>query len=211
MPPLDQNGMAAAIRRVHEDNQQLKQVVQQLQGFITGMQNVPKWIEDIPGKRSPYFEVIDIAFSANSTAKREGTTTVSTDGPFVCTGIFLAFAKTSGAYTGAWGPASAFDARIATIGQQHGFMNLLDQPHCSSFSVEITAHGSDRLWQSASVSSALYSPQSGGAYILPASHLFGRNSTIRLALTPDVEMPYASKVQGVFLGYKIVQGAVFQP
>lgn len=203
--------MAAAVRRVASDNEQLKQVVAQLQGFMQSMANVPKWIEEIPGARSPYFEVIEISIDANSTAKREGTATISTDGPFVCTGIALFHQKTSGAYNGIWGPATAFGARISTVGQQHGFAYLFDQPHCGSYTVEITAHGSDRLWQSQPVASSLYSPEAGGAYILPASHLFGRNSTIRLAVTPDVSMPYSAKVQGVFLGYKIVQGAVYQP
>ena len=71
--------------------------------------------------------------------------------------------------------------------------------------------GSDRLWQNKPVSSALYSPQAGGAYILPSTHLFGRTATITLKVTPDVAMPYSSKVQGIFLGYKIVQGPVYQP
>lgn len=211
MPPLDPNGVAAAIRRDQNDINQLKQVISQIQGWMQGMANVPQWIEEMPGKRSPYFEVIEIDISANSTSKKEGTATVSTDGPFVCTGIALFFKKTSGAYSGIWGPATAFGSKIATTGQQHGYGYLFDQPHCSSFTVEITAHGSDRLWQSQGVASSLYAPEAGGAYMLPASHLFGRNSTIKLGVTPSVSMPYSSTVQGIFLGYKIVQPTAVQP
>lgn len=211
MAPIDANGIAAALRHSQNDVNQLKQVISQIQGWMQGMANVPQWIEDIPGKRSPYFEVIEISFSANSTAKKEGTAAISTDGPFVCTGIALFFQKTDGSYSGIWGPATAFGAKIALTSQQHGFERLFDQPNCSSFTVEITAHGADRLWQSQGVASALYAPEAGGAYMLPASHLFGRNSTIRLAATPDVSMPYATKLQGVFLGYKIIQPTAVQP
>lgn len=205
------NSLEAAVRRLGAQQGQQQNVLQQLQSFMQGMANTPKWIEDIPGKRQPHFEVVEIAVTANSTSKKEGVTTVSTDGPFVCTGIALYFQKTSGAYNGIWGPATAFGAKIATIGQQHGYGYLFDQPHCSSFTIEITSHGSERLWQSKPIASALFSPEAGGAYILPSTHLFPNASTIRLAVTPDVSMPYSSKVQGVFLGYRILQGYAFQP
>jgi hypothetical protein len=208
MPPND----LSAIARAHDAKiAQLTNQQQQLLGMIKGLANVPRWIEEIPGKRQPHFEVIEILLDADSAAKKEGTTTVSIDGPFVCTGVALYFQKTSGAYANIWGPATAFGARIPTTGQQHGYAYLFDQPHCSSFTVEITAHGSERLWQSKPVASALYSPEAGGAYILPASHLFKRASTIRLAVTPDVSMPYSGKVQGIFLGYRILQGYNYQP
>lgn len=227
MPPMDianQDAVFAALRRNAANNAQLQEQMTKLEGFLTGMMNVPKFIEDIPGKRSPYFEVIDIDFNAGSTAKREGTTPISTDGPFVCTGIHLAFQHTTGPYAGLWGPATTMDSRLIvdrTLGT-NGLMGVFDQPHVGSFTIEITAHGSDRLWQSQPVPSSLYSPQAGGAYILPASHLFGRNATIRLAATPDVvfnvwdaqeeELVYVdSRLVGVFLGYKIVQGAQYQP
>lgn len=205
------DALYAAIRRLQQDNDQFKNALQQMQGFMTSQMNVPKFIEEIQGRRTPFFYPIEVAFSANSTARREGTTVVSADGPFICTGIALFFKKTDGAYDGIWGPATAFDARISVISQQHGFANLFDQPHCSSFTVEITAHGADRLWQSQAVASALYSPQAGGAFMLAAANLFDPNSTIRLSLTPDVSMPYASLVQGIFLGYKIITGAQYQP
>lgn len=202
----------SGILRSHEGKiNSLNQQINQLLGMVKGLANTPRWIEEIPGKRQPHFEVVEITLSANSTAKREGTTTVSIDGPFVCTGVAIFFQKTSGAYANIWGPATAFGSKIAETGQQHGFGYIFDQPHCSSFTVEITAQGSQRLWQSKPVASALYSPEAGGAYILPASHLFMRASTIRLAVTPDVSMPYTGKVQGIFLGYRILQGYNFQP
>lgn len=205
------NDISAAIRQLSQRQGQAEDVIKQLQGFMTGMSNVPKWIEDIPGKRSPYFAVIEISLAANSTARGEGVHNLSVDGPFVCTGVALFFKKTSGAYSGSWGPATAFGARIAPTGQQHGFEYIFDQPNCSSFTVEIVDQGSDRNWQNKPVASALYSPQAGGAYILPSTHLFGRTATITLRVTPDVSMPYTSTVQGIFLGYKIIQGPVYQP
>ena len=209
MPPDNQT--AAVMRKLGSENESLKQAVSQLQGWMKAMSNVPKWIEDIPGRRSPYFAVIEVPFVANSTAQQSGTTTISTDGPFVCTGVALFHQKTSGAYAGPWGPATAFGAEIALIGQNQGYAGLFNQPHCNSFTVRLSSHGSDRLWQDKDVASALYSPQAGGAYILPASHLFGRNSTIQIALTPDLAVSYSTKVQAIFLGYKIVQGDLMQP
>jgi len=208
MAPRD---LEAITRSQQSQIGQMKNQIQQLLGMIKGLANTPRWIEEIPGKRQPHWEVIEITLEASSTAKREGVTTVSIDGPFICTGVALFFQKTSGAYANIWGPATAFGAKISPVTQGVGFANLFDQPHCASFTVEITAHGSERLWQSKPVASALYSPEAGGAYMLPASHLFPRAATIRLAVTPDVSMPYTGKVQGIFLGYRILQGYNYQP
>jgi len=208
---MDPNSLSAALAAVTRRLDGQAGALKQMQGFMSGMANVPKWIEDIPGKRSPYFAVIENAISANSTAKEEGIHNLSVDGPFVCTGVALFFQKTEGAYQNVWGPATTFASKISLTGQQHGYGYLFDQPNVSSFTVEIVDQGSDRLWQNKPVASALYSPQAGGAYILPSTHLFGRTATITLKVTPDVAMPYASKVQGIFLGYKIIQGPVFQP
>lgn len=43
----------------------------------------PRLIEDIPGRRVPYVLVIDIAIDADETATREGSVTISQEGPFV--------------------------------------------------------------------------------------------------------------------------------
>lgn len=201
----------AAIRGLQEENSKMANVLSEIQGYMKAMGNTPKWIEEIPGSRTPYFAVIEVTISANSTSRSEGTHTVSTDGPFVCTGVFMTYQRTSGAYSGIWGPATAFGSKITTSSQQHGFAYLFDQPNCASFTIEIIDKGSERLWQSKPVSSALYAPQAGGAYILPASHLFKRNSVILFQVTPDVSVPQAGKIQAIFLGYKIVQGIVYQP
>jgi len=210
MPPTTDQ-LAAAIRKQGGQNAQLQQAVQQLQGFMQGIASTPKWIEDIPGKRQPHFEVIELVFPANSTAERSGVSTVSVDGPFICTAVALFWKKTSGAYTGVWGPATAFGARIAPIGQEQGFERIFDQPHCASFTIEIVAHGNQNLWQNQPISSALWSPEAGGVYVLPSSHLFPRASSIQLKATPDVEMTYSGLLQGIFLGYRILQGYQYQP
>lgn len=207
----DLNSFAAAIRRLQDDNSNLKSAFDQIKSFLQGMASVPKYIEEIPGKRSPHFEVIEISFDANSTAKREGVTSVSVDGPFACTAVALFHQLTTGPYAGPWGPATTFGSKISPASQQFGFMYLFDSPICASFTVEITAHGAERLWQNKPVSSALYSQEAGGAYILPTAHLFQQASTIRLAATPDVSRPYAAKLQAIFLGYRILQGYQYQP
>lgn len=42
-----------------------------------------KLIEDIPGRRVPYVMVVDIPISADTTSTREGSVTISQEGPFV--------------------------------------------------------------------------------------------------------------------------------
>ena len=81
LPQLDQNAVYAQLRRNDAQNKQLQAQINRLEGFVNGKLDVVKYIEDSPGKRSPFFEVIEIDFSAGSTAKREGTTPISTDGP----------------------------------------------------------------------------------------------------------------------------------
>lgn len=203
----------AAIRRIAEKVNSQADVIEQLQSYLKGMSQTQKWIEDIPGARSPHIEVIEIAFSANSTARKTGTTTLSVDGPFVCTAIGLFYCETDGPYPNVWGPATAFGSRMAegSTGMQWGFDYVFDKPNCASFTFEIRAHGTERLWQNKPVATALFSPEAGGVYVLPAGHLFARASSITMDLTPDVASPHAGKCQALFLGYRIVQGYQFQP
>jgi hypothetical protein len=171
----------------------------------------PKWIEDIPGKRSPYMAGIEITITANSTARVEGTYTISRDGPFVVTGIHMVWQRTDAPYDGFWGPASTFDTRIATAGQQHGFAYLFDQVVVASFDVEIADRGSDRNWQNIAFASTLFSPQAGGTYVLPVAYLFDTNSVAEVTVAPTVAQTVAGTVLVELLGYKIVQGATYQP
>jgi hypothetical protein len=202
---------AAALKSLYTEFRTQKQAIDQLMALQKASADAPKWVEQIPGRRVPYLAAIDLTIAASSTSKVEGTHTVSEDGPFVCTGVALFYQKTSGNYCNIWGYASAADARIPPTQAGQGFQTIFDQPHIISGDVSITDRGSDRKWESKDIASALYSPQAGGAYILPISCMFSRNSVIEIGFTPGVSMPVAGKVQAIFLGYKIVQGSVYQP
>lgn len=203
--------LAAALRQEQRHRQQLHDTVNELMQLQKARKDTPKWIEEMPGRRVPYFAPIDLNLAANSTSKVESVHNVSTDGMFIITAIMGFFKRTSGAYAGIWGPITAYDARIAETGQQHGYAFLFNQPNVISGDVEIIDRGSDRNWQDRPVASAAWSPQAGGAYILPASNLLGRNSTIQVTFTPGVAIAQTGTVQIVLAGYKIVQGDTYQP
>lgn len=207
----DDPRLLAALKQIHSKQQVQQQVIDQLMALQKAAADAPKWIEQIPGRRLDFKAPINLNIAANSNSKVEGTYSVSEDGPFVVTGVAGYFKKTEGSYAHVWGPISTLDARIATTGQQHGYQNLFDQPHLISGDISITDRGSDRKWESSDVSSALYSPQGGGAYVLPIACLFSRNSVIEVGFTPNPAVPYSGVVQMILLGYKIVQGATFQP
>lgn len=193
--------------RVEAAEKQLSEVM----SLLRQQANMPKWVEEIPGKRSNYFAVIEITIAALSTAKAEGTYTVSTDGPFVITAIAMWYQRTTAPYNGNWRPATAVDARIAPASQHLGFQYIYDDPVLGTFDVEFAESGSDRNWQNSPFASALFSPSVGCCYVLPVAQLVGRAGVVTCRVTPGVAQPYAGKVQCLLLGYKIVQGDTYQP
>jgi len=205
------NQLYAALRTQQAKIDTLDKSQQELTTLLRQSADTPKWIEQIPGKRSPYFAVIEIVIAANSTSKVEGTYTVSTDGPFACTGIAMWFQRTTSPYNGIWAPATTVEARMAETMAGLGFDYLFDQPVLGSFDVEFAESGSDRNWQNAAFASALFAPAVGCVYILPVANLFGRSAVVTCRVTPTVAQLYAGKVQCLLLGYKIVQGDTYQP
>ena len=183
----------------------------EMRSLLESSGDAPKYIENMPGKRVPYMAGISITIGANSTSRAEGTYTVSRDGPFVVTALQMSWQRTSGAYTGWWGPATTFDARIAPASQQLGLGGLFDQVFVHSFDVEIADKGSDRNWQNIAFASTLFSPQAGGIYGLPISYLFDTNSVCEVKVTPTAEQAVSGKVLVELLGYKIIQGSSYQP
>lgn len=211
MGDIDLNTLIAALRAANSKIKTLEKGTEEIKALLQKQADAPRWIEDIPGRRVPFTGVIELTIAANSTSRVEGVLTLSTDGPFVCTGIAMFFQRTTGSYSGEWGPATTFDARIAAANAQFGFDTLYDQVNIGSFDVELSEAGSDRNWQNASFASALFSPQSGGVYVLPVANVFGRSSVVSAKVTPGVVQTVAGKVQILLLGYKIVQGDVYQP
>jgi hypothetical protein len=189
---------------------QEKQITELL-GLMRQTATAPRWIEDIPGKRSSFFAVIEIVIAANSTTRVEGTYTVSTDGPFACTGIAMFFQRTGSPYPGGWRPATTVDARMAPNLAQLGVQMIWDSPVLGSFDVEFSESGSDRNWQNMDFASAIFSPSVGCVYMLPITQMFGRASVVTCRVTPTFAQDCAGKVQCILLGYKIVQADNYQP
>lgn len=189
----------------------LEQNVEELKSLMKASQGTPRWIEQLPGRRVPYWATIDITIAASSTSKVEGTYTVSTDGPFVINGIAMFFQRTSSPYNGYWVPATTVESRIAPASQQLGVGGILDTPVIGSFDVEFQEAGADRNWQNNAFASALFSPAMGGTFVLPVSHLIPRASVITAKVTPTFSQTVAGKVEIILCGYKIVQGDTYQP
>lgn len=210
MPDMDPR-TAAAFKQLAARTGVLQQAVDQLMALQKAATDAPKWIEQIPGRRVPFVAAIDLLIGANNTAKVEDNYTVTEDGQFVVTGIGAYFQKTAGVGAGIWGYASAADGRLANPALPAGYAGIFDQPHIISGDVSIVDRGSDRRWSNRDFSSALFSPQAGGVYILPVSCLMPRNAVLEVGFTPSVAIPHTGKVQIDLLGYKIVQGSTYAP
>jgi hypothetical protein len=207
----DLSKLVGALNSQSAKTRSLEKIVDEMKSLLQAAHAVPKHIEDIPGVRVPWQGVIDIAISANSTSRFEGTLTLSSDGPYIVTGLALFWRRTSGAYQGYWTHATTAGLKIAPASQQLGFGGLFDQPLVSSFDVEIEVTDSGRNWQNMPFSSALFNPAVGGAYIFPVAHLLGTNAIVKVHVTPTVSQTVSGVVQAIFLGYKVVQGPVYQP
>jgi len=206
--PRARAGVSSLATRLKQHEAQL----QQLTALQKATADAPKWIEQIPGRRVPYWGVIDLLIEPNSTSKVDGLFNVSEDGPYVVTGIGMFYKLTGDAdAAGVWGYATAAGSRIPAVVPSVGFLNILDQPHVTSGSIRIVDRGSDRQWQNKPVASALFSPEAGGIYVLPVACLFDRNSAIEASFQPGLSVPDSGVVECVLCGYKIVQGQSYQP
>ena len=210
-PMTDQQRLINALMASQRRIEGLEKGLDEMRSMLRAVSDAPKWIEEIPGRRVPYFATIDINIAASSTSRAEGTYTISTDGPFACIGVAMFWQRTAAPYNGMWAPATTVEAKIAHSSQQLGFNLLFDSPLMGSFDVEIAESGSDRNWQNNAFSSALFSPSQGGVYVLPIANLFGRSAVATVKVTPTVAQTVAGKVQVILLGYKIVQGDTYQP
>lgn len=208
-PSQNQAGKAlfAQQRRIEGLEKSLEEIKQ----LVRAVSTTPKWVEELAGTRVPYFATVDLTIAANSTSKVEGTCSVSTDGPFAVVAIGLFFQRTTAPYSGLWAPATTFGAKIAPASQQLGFGYLFDSPLMGSFDVEFSTSGAGRNWQNNAFSSAVFSPATGGVYVMPVANLLGRADVLTVRVTPTVAQTVAGKVQCILFGYKIVQGDVYAP
>ena len=175
---------------------------------------VPRFIEDIPGKRVPYTYGVNLqpaAGAAWTTALVSGVVTISSDGPFLATGLVAAWRPTTGtsvvgaiAMTGRWRPISSTNAIVSD-----GAASLIALPDAVDFTWNYSEAGSDRARQNIDRSSVeLFSNQDRPCY-LPIADFFERNT----AVTVNVTMLRAPTNAGVlwfgFAGYKLLQPIAF--
>jgi len=167
LTPEAANRLFGALRAQGQTIAQHKELIDQLTSLVKTSERAPEYIDEMPGRRVPYFAPIELSIAADSTAGVDGTHVVSTDGPFVVTGIAAFFRKTSGSYQGVYGQATSVGARIASQQAGHGGSFIFDHPAVIDGDFEIVDRGSDRQWQHRAVSSAVLHPEMGGVYVFP--------------------------------------------
>lgn len=210
-PQIDPQKVHAVLNAQQRRIDSLTRQLEEVNALMRAAGAAPTTIEQVTGLRVPYLGVITIAIPANSQARAEGSLPVGADGPFVVTGMAAFWYRTSGAYQGQYGPVSTVSSRIAPASQQLGFGGLFDQPIAGNFDFEINVSDSGRNWQNLPFASALFAQEVGGAYVFPVHHMLGINAIIKVYATPKAAQTVSGVIVFHFLGYKLVQGATFQP
>lgn len=206
---MDPNRMAAQLAALAKKSQKQDATIEQMMELLAGAADAPKYIQNINGRRVPFWAPVEITIAAGSTSKAEAQFTVSQDGPFVITGIGVWFRATEGPYP-IWGPGNTARAAISEVSQHHGYGRLLNQPHCISCDIEMTDQGSGRVLQERAITSAAFN-SSEGPLPLSLEYLLEPNSVLKVSATPTLGTLYAGTIQVVLFGYKIVQGPAYQP
>lgn len=207
----DYNFLAGAFRKQKDQLDDLTSVTEQLKGVIEQAGAAPAYIDQIPGRRVPYIHRVELLVPASSTARAEGRANITQDGPFVVTGIMLLFERTTGPYSSKYYSATTIDLKMAHAAMALGFQTLFDNPVGFDADIQITDTASDRGWQNIAFPSAVCNAENAYTYMLPLSYLADQNTTINIAATPKYVQDYAGTLHVLLLGYKIVQGASYQP
>ncbi len=205
------NSLAAKARKQEMQLADQGALIDRLQDIIQQNQDAPAFIDQIPGRRVPYLETVEIAVPAHSTARLQGRASISQDGPFVIQAIALFFERTAGPYANAYKPATTVDQKMADQAMQLGNQFIFNNPIGIDFDIEIADTASDRNWQNIGFPSALCAESIGYMYMLPVSYLADANTIVRVYATPKIAQDYAGQLSVVLAGYKIVQGASYQP
>ena len=149
---------------------------------------IPRFIEDIPGKRVPYTWVITVDYDSaisNGTVK-SGSATLSQDGPFVAA-TYKCFWQVTTITSGA-------DADIQRVflppGRMPWFMTantVTLAPPRDQIDLLLTLQlsGGDRLWQNRSIP-AISFYDTHRPYYLPMPGLIERNETLTIECTAQV-------------------------
>jgi len=214
LTPAEQKAFAFLQKKARKAEQQLAdqgQLLDRLQDIVQQNQDAPAFIDQIPGRRVPYLDPVEITVPANSTQRLQGRASISQDGPFVIQAIALFYERTAGPYALSYKPATTVDQKMADQAMQLGNQFIFNNPIGVDFDIEITDSASDRNWQNIGFPSALCAEAVGYMYMLPVSYLADPNTVIRIYATPKIAQVNAGQLTAVLTGYKIVQGASYQP
>ena len=184
-----ENGTAALLRKLHADNAALQSEILKIQTRLESSERKlaemastkerPWYIEDIPGKRVPYWANITIDIAASSTARVSGTYTVSQDGPFVATTLMAAFRPTGSSATAInrWRMPSSVEPEIEVTAGTFG-NDYLD------FLWEVEDSGSNRQRQNRALPSSYLANGRVNLSELGVADFFERSSVITVYITP---------------------------
>lgn len=227
--PVSTADFVTVLRQWHaqvQDQAKLNaQVAAELRGYLEETRKVsqqrvqegtvPRYIEDIPGKRVPYTWVITATYDSaisNGTVK-SGSATMSQDGPFIAT-AYKAFWQVTTATSGE-------DADILNVFLPPGRMPWLIRAVTAApvvprdaidFLINLQISGGDRLWQNTDVPAiSFYDTQR--PYYLGIPGVIERNETLTVQTTAQVTTTAAnapdSSARGKFWfivdGYKILR------
>ena len=135
-----------AVTKLAGDNSALR--IELTKAIKSEAQKSPRFVEDIPGPRTPYSYVVTIPFTAAATVIQSRSVTIATDGPFICTDIeaFYRITNAGHALVGIWLPVCTLPFRISLAGAGAGGPGV--PAGAPEFSFKITTGGSGRQWQS---------------------------------------------------------------
>ena len=166
---------------------------------------VPRFIEDIPGKRVPYSYNINLTIT--NTTQTPGTFTVSQDGPFLATQLLAAWRPTAGADSGANAGAGRW-RKINSIWAlaSDGAGGTYRDPDTVDFEWRYSCSGSDRARQNEVLRSSveLFSVHDR-PYYLPIADFFERSTTVTVEATMLRTPLNAGILKFQFIGYKLLQ------
>jgi hypothetical protein len=178
---------------------------------IGGSKERAFYVEDIPGKRVPFWVVIQVTIPASSTSRTSGIHTLSMDGPFVATDIFASFLPSAdgGANANAvnrWrGPAS--DEPETELAANTFSADVPD------FFWELEDAGSNRARQNLPIPSAVFSHGRVNLGEFGVGDFFERQSVIRVWITPTRSMGSTGTYGVLYVtlkGYKVLVSQAFQ-
>ena len=218
--PEDPN--TALLRALHGVQAQSAATAQLIQKFLEeGAEKgkpqgvVPRFVEDIPGKRVPYHWVIPVNFdeAISNNSHKTGSATLSEDGPFVVT-EYACFWQVTTQSSGADADVSrAFlpPGRGPIIMRAATAVPVIDRD-IIDFTVTLQLSGGDRLWQNTAFPAVcIYDGMSRSYVGLPG--LIERNETLSVTATAVTSSTAAnapdSACRGTFWwicrGYKILR------